>query len=572
MKPNRGAGPDGIFSEGLQLTAKESTDLVCALWETCGRLNYTPAQFREAIIVPIHKAGETGTPGNYRPISLISHLRKIIDKALDIRIREEYAFHRFQVGFRSRMGTETAILRAEDSLKSGFKYVACLDLKAAYDSVPRRKLQRRLRRVLSKNLFEMVCHTLNPTTISTQGDITQTEAVLTAGVQQGSPASPALFNIFIDDLAHDIERLAGFNVERAAIFYADDVLLLARNEWELQRLLDIATHWATQNGMTWSTRKSHVMVPLGHTGKFVLAGVPLQRVDEITYLGVTLNRDGITATKLRQRIQAAQARWSSVLRLEKRLGDIPTETAVTFFKTVVRPAAEYGLHLCPVTTATIEEYEALEGRVIRKAVGALVPKDRPRARKLLRLLSFSERRCTLISKILDRAESTAAGCSETPHSMEAKLRSENLHIIKKWYTRQGRPPRTTSDTVHRSWRIMCAHYKRPIPNPRTGPIPAITLRHAATRRRALRYYFTKFPTGRTSAINERLRASDEAHAYEVVRSHLSKPTLTLREKSELEKCIRATMAAENPPNQAVYSNETRETARCNEAVPTNMCT
>ena len=91
--------------------------------------------------------------------------------------------------------------------------------------------------------------------------------------------------------------------------------------------------------MTWSTRKIQVMVPSGTDTEFVLPGDSLQKVDEIEYLGITLILQSITVTKLRQRIQAAQARWSSLLRLEKRLGDIPTETAVALFKTVVRPVA-----------------------------------------------------------------------------------------------------------------------------------------------------------------------------------------------------------------------------------------
>ena len=285
MKSNRSAGMDNIFSEGLQLVCKEATDLICEIWAACGRLNCTPRELREAEVIPLHKKRETSDPENYRPISLISHVRKIIDKAIDILIREEYNFHRFQVGFRSTMGTETAILRASRAIDEDYHYLACLDLKSAYDSVPRRKLMRRLQRLLSKNVCAMVTHTLQPTKIVTRGDNTQLQGQLELGVQQGSPTSPSLFNIYIDGLANDIERLAGFDTSNAAILYADDVLLLAKTPWELQRLLDIATRWAGINDMTWSTGKSSVMVPSGCNYRFSLAHEALQREEEIEYLG-----------------------------------------------------------------------------------------------------------------------------------------------------------------------------------------------------------------------------------------------------------------------------------------------
>ena len=135
----------------------------------------------------------------------------------------------------------------------------------------------------------MVCHTLQPTEIMTRGDTLKAKEVLTCGVQQGSPVSPALFNIFIDELALDIENRARFDVERAAIFYADDVLLLGKSEWEVQRLLDIATQWAQRSGMTWNTSKSHIIVPADTNMSFILAGAQLQCVEQIKYLGATLS-------------------------------------------------------------------------------------------------------------------------------------------------------------------------------------------------------------------------------------------------------------------------------------------
>ena len=45
-------------------------------------------------MIPIYKAEDTGVSENYRPISLILHVGKLIDKTLHVMIREEHVFRR----------------------------------------------------------------------------------------------------------------------------------------------------------------------------------------------------------------------------------------------------------------------------------------------------------------------------------------------------------------------------------------------------------------------------------------------------------------------------------------------
>ncbi len=59
----------------------------------------------------------------------------------------------------------------------------------------------------------------------------------------------------MDDFAEKIRAVLKEDADVPAVLFADDVILLAMSPTALQRLLDIATIWATENGMTWNTKK-----------------------------------------------------------------------------------------------------------------------------------------------------------------------------------------------------------------------------------------------------------------------------------------------------------------------------
>lgn len=112
---------------------------------------------------------------------------------------------------------------------------------------------------------------LVPIFVHTAGDVTNTIAILTTGLTQGGSASPALFRIFIDDLPGELRKTIGLeetaegnSLKDAAKLVADDVIhglvtLLAKNESDLQVLLDTCTDWAARNGLGWKPKKCSIV-------------------------------------------------------------------------------------------------------------------------------------------------------------------------------------------------------------------------------------------------------------------------------------------------------------------------
>ena len=83
------------------------------------------------------------------------------------------------------------------------------------------------------------------------------------GVKQGCLLSPALFSIYINDLILEINDLGiGIQCDSrmiSTLVYADDIILLAEKELDLQKLLDVVQTWCSKWAISINTQKSNVI-------------------------------------------------------------------------------------------------------------------------------------------------------------------------------------------------------------------------------------------------------------------------------------------------------------------------
>jgi len=344
LAPRKAAGKDMVFNEAIQHDVRANTSIILHLWEACGRLGTTPRIWNHILLYPLYKKDERHLAINYRPIALMSHIRKVIERAADLNLRRQTKFSHIQCGFKRNCGTENAILRFIYAANTRHRAFAVLDIKGAFPCVPRNRLMTYLKTRLGANLCSMISHFLTPDRIETIGDCNHTIRVVTTGVPEGGAISPSLFNLYIDTLAQELVQVHSSVSEFVAIIYADDIMLIAKSAAGLQSLLNICSDWAARHSVRFSPSKSFVIIDKAPQHPFLLSGESIAIKDEVLYLGVLINCYGVLPSTITRRARKMEARAHQLHRTVymRRMHPLAMRK---IFTTLLIPISDYGLHL-----------------------------------------------------------------------------------------------------------------------------------------------------------------------------------------------------------------------------------
>ena len=211
LKEKKAAGIDGLPNSLLKVAAPAICFSLAALFNNSLLAGKLPRDWKRANVRAIYKRGPKHLPDNYRPISLLSSVTKVLEslvnKSLSNFLSANNLISPFQSGFRRGDSAPLQLFRLTTELFAAVdsRAVAAAvfyDFKKAFDSVWHRALIGKLFSAgVSGSALEWLSDFITDRTQHVQvGDSLSNPGSPTAGVPQGSPLSPTLFILFINSV------------------------------------------------------------------------------------------------------------------------------------------------------------------------------------------------------------------------------------------------------------------------------------------------------------------------------------------------------------------------------------
>ena len=269
---SKATGLDGIGPKLLKISSGIIIKSITYIVNNCIRSGKFPTSWKLAKVNPLYKGGAKDDINNYRPISILPTLSKLIEKVIQKHLMAYLnsfdVLHKYQSGFRSGHSTETAlILMTEGWLKAinegKFVGTIMVDFRKAFDLVDHDLLLKKLSyyKCGSNFINLMKSYLKNRTQVVSVNGTKSNTAEISSGVPQGSILGPLLFLIFINDLPLVLSGKVS-----STDMYADDTTIydlqadMGTLRSNLQESLTILQKWCKQNGMLLNTEKTKIVL------------------------------------------------------------------------------------------------------------------------------------------------------------------------------------------------------------------------------------------------------------------------------------------------------------------------
>jgi hypothetical protein len=355
-----------------------------------------------SLIVPLPKKGDLSVPGNWRGISLMSHITKMFDKLLHHRVRDalDKHLHPAQNGFRDRRGCPAHIMalsmiRDITMVYRDYPVHMCfVDFSKAFDSVSWDAIDRELKYWRTPTLIRDAIFSImrgHYVQVRCDNELSDPIAVET-GVLQGDTLAPYLFVVVMDSLLRRLDPTLGIRLSKpaprqtarlrvlhgdnrrhekwlVALAYADDVLLFSHTERGLQELFTRFQVLGKELGLRVNHGKDK-------TERILLGGAPatstlraldghaIPTVPNYKYLGtrvMSFEEDfRIRVGKAWALTNKFNAVWESAA---------AAKTKRQLFRALIEPVLLYGLCAWPMTVARAVQVDGVFGRMLRHAHG-----------------------------------------------------------------------------------------------------------------------------------------------------------------------------------------------------------
>ena len=264
-----------------------------------------PNELKSAIVKPLYKKSSRLDVGNYRPVSILPTISKILERAVYVQmekhLKDNNILYNFQSGFRTSYSTDTCLINLQDGIRmeiSQGKYVGMvlIDLQKAFDTVDHDILLEKLDAMGFNHNKWFESYLKGRKQMVVVNDVSSETGIVTCGVPQGSILGPLLFLCYVNDMP--------ISVKCKLLLYADDSALIVSGfdskkiADELSRELESCRQWLIDNKLSLHLGKTEAIL-FGSKRKLKRANsfdvkcgeIKVKNVKSVKYLGLQIDNN-----------------------------------------------------------------------------------------------------------------------------------------------------------------------------------------------------------------------------------------------------------------------------------------
>jgi len=375
IKKDSACGPDKVLASTLKFLkpAKQVQTIIEGILAS----GYVPKALREGRMVLIPKDEKSTALKDFRPITIYSAVRRVIEKVLCSKLQEQVPCNRNQRGFvKGVAGCQVNTILVNGCIKKAKNErrklaVGFLDMSKAFDNIGHRHLINTLKgKGVASNLLGAITGLLTHNTVKVQVGRRETEPIaIMRSVPQGGPMSPTLFNIatdfVLDRISDRFEETHGFQLEEGTpniciTAFADDTTVSARSTEACAEVMGEVKELYGRIGLSLNAAKS-VAIVIDEEGHQVDKDIQLAtgetirgaRVGEgVRYLGSTFRNEVVLEPELATKVKTGLENLASSQLLK------PNQK-MTVLKQYLAPSLNYQLQNTPLGSMPADKIKEL---------------------------------------------------------------------------------------------------------------------------------------------------------------------------------------------------------------------
>ena len=302
LNPKKAVGLDDVSSLFLRDAANSVLVPITHIINLSITTETVPSAFKEARVVPLFKMGSKLDPSNYRPVSILCVLSKILERAVNTQLNEYLEkrglLFENQSGFRNGYSTDSCLIGLTDYVKSEMSRgnlvgMVLIDLCKAFDTVDHSILIEKLRAIGVSSTAWFESYMMDRKQCVQVDSVFSDPLAVSCGVPQSSILGPQLFLIYINDMNISLNCKLSLYADDSALLYSHSDASVIGDF--LSRELSKCKQWLVDNELSLHIGKTEYLLfgtsrrLRGCDFRVTCEGKAIERVFNVKYLGVQLD-------------------------------------------------------------------------------------------------------------------------------------------------------------------------------------------------------------------------------------------------------------------------------------------